>query len=57
MELPALLKNVKSILEQNPLTSVLIRGDKHVEYGAVVALMAALQGAGADGVGLITEDP
>jgi len=57
MELPALIKNVKSVLQQNPTTTVLVRGDKHVEYGAVVELMASLQTAGADGVGLITEDP
>ncbi len=41
----------------NPSLSVLIRGDRNVEYGVVVELMAALQVAGAKGVGLITEDP
>jgi biopolymer transport protein TolR len=57
MVLSDLIGKVKSILQQNQNTSVLVRGDKHVEYGAVVELMAALQTAGADGVGLITEDP
>jgi biopolymer transport protein TolR len=57
LELDIVLKNVSSILTQSPGTSVLVRGDKHVEYGAVVSLMAALQEAGAKDVGLITEDP
>lgn len=56
-DLNVILKNVSAILSQKPDTSVLVRGDKHVEYGVVVALMSALQGAGARGVGLITEDP
>ena len=57
LELNVLLEKVSAILQQKPRTSVLVRGDKHVEYGAVVALMSALQTAGANGVGLITEDP
>lgn len=57
LELPVILKNVRSILQEAPATSVLVRGDKHVEYGAVVLLMSALQEAGANDVGLITEDP
>lgn len=56
-DLNVILSNVSAILSQKPDTSVLVRGDKHVEYGSVVALMSALQGAGARGVGLITEDP
>lgn len=57
LELASVLGKVKSILTSAPATSVLVRGDKHVEYGVVVALMAALQQAGAKDVGLITEDP
>jgi biopolymer transport protein TolR len=57
LELEDLLTKSKGLLEQNPSLVVLIRGDKNVEYGAVVELMAALQAAGAQGVGLITEDP
>ena len=57
LELDVLISRVQAILEQKPSTSVLLRGDKHVEYGAVVSLMSSLQAAGADGVGLITEDP
>ncbi len=57
MELSALLGRAEAILTQSPDTPVLIRGDRHVEYGTVVDLMAMLQSAGAQGVGLITEDP
>lgn len=56
-ELDVVIRKVSAVLSEKPETSVLVRGDKQVEYGAVVSLMAALQTAGAKGVGLITEDP
>lgn len=56
-ELAQVIQKVSAVLSQKPDTSVLVRGDKHVEYGSVVSLMSALQSAGAKGVGLITEDP
>ncbi|CAM4441768.1 MAG: Tol-Pal system protein TolR [Legionellaceae bacterium] len=37
--------------------AVLVKGDTHVNYGKVVEIMALLQQAGADNVGLITESP
>lgn len=46
----------RGLLAQNPKLNVLIRGDKNVPYGDVVALMALLQELGATGIGLITED-
>ena len=52
-----LIDSVNDLLSVNPALSVLIRGDKNVEYGVVVELMAVVQAAGAQGVGLITEDP
>lgn len=52
-----LVDSVNDLLSVNPSLSVLIRGDKNVEYGVVVDLMAVIQAAGAQGVGLITEDP
>ncbi len=57
MELDALQQKVSVILKQNPKVSVLVRGDRHVEYGVIVELMAALQQSGADSVGLVTENP
>jgi biopolymer transport protein TolR len=36
-------------------TPVYVKGDRGVPYGKVVHLMALLQGAGVEGVGLVTE--
>ena len=60
-EAPVALANVaeqvKKVLATKPKTPVLIWGDARVDYGAVVDLMGALQGAGVDNVGLVTEPP
>ena len=48
---------VSKILRRKPDTTVLVWGDKMVPYGEVVALMVALQAAGAPAVGLVTETP
>ncbi|GAB3095061.1 protein TolR [Aestuariicella hydrocarbonica] len=48
---------VAKILRQKPGTQVLVWGDTAVDYGVVVAMMTALQGAGAPSVGLVTEPP
>ena len=37
--------------------SIMVRGDKNVDYGRVVQAMVMIQGAGAPSVGLITEPP
>ncbi len=50
-----LVARVTALLRYRPGIPVLVRGDRNVAYGRVVALMALLQGAGVDGVGLITE--
>lgn len=50
-------EKLSKILRNKPKTPVMVRGDNAVEYGAVVAAMAVLQGAGAPSVGLITEEP
>ncbi len=47
---------VGKVLRAKPETKVFIWGDRRVPYGEVVALMAALQGAGAESVGLVTDD-
>ncbi len=46
---------VSKILRANPKAPILVWGDHKVEYGVVVALMTALQNAGAPSVGLVTE--
>lgn len=48
---------VSKIMRRKPETTVLVWGDKSVPYGDVVALMSALQAAGAPSVGLVTENP
>ena len=50
-------QQVASVLKVKPKTSVLVWGDKNVDYGKVVQLMSQLQSAGADSVGLVTEPP
>lgn len=45
---------VSRALNQKPGLSVLIRGDTKVDYGRVVAIMAALKQAGLKQVGLMT---
>jgi biopolymer transport protein TolR len=50
-------QRVGAVIRRSPEKPVLVWGDKAVAYGEVVGLMAALQEAGATGVGLVTEDP
>ncbi len=45
---------VMAVLRHKPDTAVLIRGDTSVDYGKVVAVMAALKLAGVPSVGLMT---
>ena len=45
------------ILARNPDASVLVWGDRDVQYGVVAALMGILHDAGAKEVGLVTEAP
>ena len=52
-----LVQRVQNLLKHKPESEFLVRGDENVSYGAVVALMALLQGAGVPSVGLVTEPP
>jgi biopolymer transport protein TolR len=49
------VSRVAAVKQQQPETLVLVQGDEVVPYGKVVALMAALQRAGVNDVGLVTE--
>jgi len=51
-----LLLLTAAVRKNSPKTQVYIRGDKQVEYGKVVTVMAALKNAGVPNVGLMTED-
>ena len=50
-------QRVALVLKQKPLTPVLVRGDKDVDYGSVTTAMVLLQAAGVEKVGLMTEQP
>lgn len=53
--MPVVVDRVAKILSSNPKKRILVRGDRRVSYEKVIELMAALQGAGAPSVGLVTE--
>ncbi|SOB75099.1 Cell division and transport-associated protein TolR (TC 2.C.1.2.1) [Marinobacter sp. LV10R510-11A] len=55
MSLAEVREQVAKILSQRTSSDILVRGDENVDYGTVVRLMAALQGAGATSIGLITD--
>ena len=55
MPLAEVRAQVAKILSQRTSRDILVRGDENVEYGTVVRWMAALQGAGATSIGLITD--
>ena len=57
LSLATVQQRVGAVIRRSPDKPVLVWGDEAVPYGEVVALMAALQEAGAPGVGLVTEDP
>lgn len=56
MEPQSIAIRIAAELTKSPKRSVLVKGDKSVDYGKVVSAMALLQNAGADNVGLMTED-
>ncbi|MGY4876721.1 protein TolR [Vreelandella aquamarina] len=57
VSLDELDQRMMTILERSPDSPVLVRGDRNVAYGQVVALMSTLQSAGVENVGLISEPP
>lgn len=52
-----LVNRVGALIKYRPELPVLVKGDASVHYGRVVQAMALAQGAGAKGIGLITEPP
>ena len=57
VDLETLLARVAAVLRHKPETPVMVRGDRHVDYGRVIEAMVVLQAAGAPNVGLVTEPP
>ena len=52
-----LITRVAAVMRHRPGQGVYIKGDKSVNYGAVVTIMAQLQKVGVARVGLMTEIP
>ena len=52
-----LYDRIRTVLENNRETPVLVRADSEVNYGRVVRAMVVAQAAGAPNVGLITAPP
>lgn len=52
-----LANRINALIKYQPNIPVFVKGDNNVSYGRVVQLMALLQSAGVDGVGLVTESP
>ncbi len=57
VDLEELGDRVLILLERQPGTQVMVRGDRFVPYGEVVTLMSTLQVSGVTNVGLISEPP
>ena len=57
MTLAQLRSQVRQVLKRDAQTNVFIKADHRVDYGRVVQLMAVLNEAGAEKVGLITDTP
>ena len=55
LDTQSLLTQVSALMRYRPSLSVVVRGDRKVEYGQVVSLMALLQRAGVPTVGLMTK--
>ncbi len=47
---------LSQVLMKDPHRKVVVKGDKNVDYGKVVAMMVLLQQSGAPNVGLLTQD-
>jgi biopolymer transport protein TolR len=52
-----LANRINALIKYQPGIPVFVKGDSSVPYGRVVELMALLQSAGVDGIGLVTESP
>lgn len=53
----SLITRVAAVMRHRPGQGIYIKGDKSVNYGAVVSIMAQLQKAGVARVGLVTSTP
>ena len=57
LEPSIIIARTAAVLQQQPRTPVLVKGDRGVDYGSVVQAMVLLQQAGAPSIGLMTDPP
>ncbi len=50
-----LVRKVHAFVDQNPKVSVLVGGDKRIDYGRIMQVLVMLQQAGVPHVGLMTQ--
>jgi biopolymer transport protein TolR len=55
--LETLVNRVAALRKYQPAIPIYLKGDRNVDYGRVVELMALLQQSGVEGVGLVTTPP
>jgi biopolymer transport protein TolR len=51
-----LQEHIIEVLKQDPKRSIVVKGDKNVDYGKVMGAMVLLQKAGVPNVGLLTKN-
>lgn len=56
MEAQSLKHHISQVLLKDPHRKIVVKGDKNVDYGKVVAMMVLLQQSGVPNVGLLTQD-
>jgi biopolymer transport protein TolR len=56
-DVETIVTRVAAIMRHQPGQGIYVKGDKAVDYGAVVRIMALLQGTGVGKIGLVTETP
>jgi len=52
-----LFERLVDVLDEAPMTPIMVRADQSIDYGLVVDAMVAAQAAGAPSVGLVTRPP
>ncbi len=57
IESDMLVTRIAAVLKYKPKTPIMVKGDRHVDYGRVMQAMVLIQAGGAPNVGLIAEQP
>jgi biopolymer transport protein TolR len=57
LDVETIVTRVAAVMRHRPGQGIYVKGDKAVNYGAVVKIMALLQTAGVGKIGLVTDTP